>query len=744
MVKFWAHSAEGRPPEQWHPLAAHLQSVAEHARAFADAFHAGEVARLAGLWHDIGKYSRAFQQRIASANGAQAHLEAQPGRVDHSTAGAKHAVSHLSQQDPGLARMLAYCVAGHHAGLPDWDTSSNGCLARRLFHTRPETEDALARAPLEIREQRAPSLPAFTPCDSVTGQAFQIGLFTRMLFSCVVDGDFLDTEAFMTPERSNHRNSSETGLDEMAHALSQHLAEKQAEAPSTDVNRHRRNILQACLDSACREPGIFSLTVPTGGGKTLSSLAFALNHARRHALCRVIYAMPFTSIVEQTADAFRECLGALADGSLLEHHSNLDPAGETPWSRLAAENWDAPLIVTTNVQLLESLFAARSSRCRKLHNVANSVIILDEAQALPVNLLTASLTVLAELVRNYGCSLLLCTATQPAIHRRDGFPIGLTGVHEIVEDPPALYTQMRRVSVSHAGHLSNQELAHRMAEQKQALCIVSTRKQARELYEQVKARETAFHLSASMCPAHRAEIIRDLKQRLAEGRSCRVVSTQLIEAGVDIDFPVVYRAMAGLDSIAQAAGRCNREGKTAAGHVCVFDSEQPPPPGHLRQTAETAAELVGLYDDLLSPAAIEHYFNLHYWKQKHLWDQRGLMDCFKLSRRGEPLCDFRKAADAYRLIDDDTAPVIIPWDAEGAAMIEQLRRHPLPGRDIRRAVQRYTVQLHVHLWEQMRRQGQLELVHEQYPVLTDSNLYSHDTGLSPHEGIVRKPEDNIT
>ena len=741
---FYAHSDNQRPEAQWHRLEDHLTATAEIAAEFAAAFGCAALAKLAGLWHDLGKHSGPFQDYLRTAGGAEAHLEGQPGRTDHSTAGAKHAADRLTAGNPVAARILGYCIAAHHAGLADWDTASNACLSFRLARPRPETLDALERAPHALLDRAEPPLPYLRPADTQAGRAFQGALLVRMIFSALVDADFLDTERFLAPDRGRQRQTPSPPMQEMETALAAHLARLQAKAdPTLEVNARRREVLEACRAAAAREPGFFSLTVPTGGGKTLSSLAFALKHARLHELSRVIYAIPFTSIIEQNADVFRSALGCLAATGLVEHHSNLEPRRETPWNRLAAENWDAPLVVTTNVQLFESLFAARTLRCRKLHNIARSVIILDEAQTIPVEYLTPCLAALRELVRNYGCTVLLCTATQPAVHRRDGFPIGLETVREIVPDPVGLYVQMKRVRAEYVGALPDEALGARLRTHPQVLCVVSTRRHAAALYERLAPDGSAVHLSAAMCPRHRSAVIRLVRRRLDRRRPCRVVSTQLIEAGVDIDFPVVYRARAGLDSIAQAAGRCNREGRLQAGQVYVFDAEKPPPPGYLRQTAHTAGELLGLYPDLLDPQAVNRYFELHYWKQSDAWDRHEIMGCFRVGQHEDPQCDFRRAADAFRLIRQDAQPVIVPWGRAGRRLVAQLRATDRPGRALRRAVQRYAVQIPRRHWEQLMDEGCLELLHDQYPVLLDPRRYLPHTGLAPWTHGTASPEDLI-
>ena len=504
----------------------------------------------------------------------------------HSAAGALWAERRLVEacgpQGKVLARVLQYIIAGHHAGLDNWD----GRLKGRLVSTDAQTEfsEALAAQPPASILAPETDLPSARdiPVDSPRDIPGRFALWVRMLFSCLVDADFLDTESFMDEGKQTARNGAPNVAALLA-ALDAHMSAVAANAAPTPVNRLRADVLRQCRDKAERAPGVFTLTVPTGGGKTLSGLAFALTHATRHGKRRVIYAIPYTSIIEQTADIFR---GIFGEANVVEHHSNAEsaPEKETSRSRLACENWDAPLVVSTNVQLFESLFARRTSRCRKLHNIVGSVIVLDEAQLLPVEFLQPILDVLRLLVREYGVTLVLCTATQPALTSQESFDPrrGLRGfkpeeVTEIIDDVPALYTALRRVRVHRPADLNAKrewrDIAHEIASHEAVLAIVNRRADARDLYRLLRAEdaEVTWHLSAQMCPQHRSDTIARIKAALdarrnalaagIETKPLRVVSTQLVEAGVDMDFPAVYRAMAGLDSIAQAAGRCNREGR---------------------------------------------------------------------------------------------------------------------------------------------------------------------------------------
>ena len=578
--KHYAHSKPGRPKEEWQTIEDHLRSVAEKAATFASLFGGHEWARVAGALHDIGKYSREFQNMlVCSLDEDTNDEEFEPGHVikcgpDHSSAGAQEAVKRLPE---GVGRMIAYCVAGHHAGLLDPGINDEEGLKRRL---KKSLKDYSA-CPSDIFRLPAITTPSIVLDKKEAG--FQLQFYIRMLFSCLIDADFLDTEAFIDPKKAELRKNTA----DLRILCDKVMAEVAALSnDSSAVNKKRQEIFTQCRTAAEKSPGVFSLTVPTGGGKTLSSLAFALEHAVRYGMERVIYIIPYTSIIEQNADVFRKVCG---DSAVLEHHCNFEAAHDSYRSQLAAENWDAPIIVTTNVQFFESLFHCRVSKCRKLHNIANSVIIFDEAQMLPVNKLKPCLSVIRELARNYRSTILLCTATQPALAKSGEFTCGLEGVREIISDPQKLYESLRRVTITRLPQMSDIDLARHISSYQQVLCVVNTRKHARELYNAVSEKNGLYHLSALMCPIHRSKTIAKIKTALREGNPCRVISTQLIEAGVDVDFPVVFRAQAGVDSIAQSAGRCNREGRLGSqGKVFVFDTEKLPPPGFLRQAAETA------------------------------------------------------------------------------------------------------------------------------------------------------------
>ena len=743
----WAHSppvGSGREP---HGLDEHLRCVGNLAADFAPNAIKGLV-QLAGLWHDLGKRRPGFQAYIRQTGIVDAHIERVASKdKTHSAAGALWAIQCLEQahgkQGKILARLLQYVIAGHHAGLDDWEGGLATRLAsddaqRELSETleRPQADDILHAPLTDIDPSKLDSMGITNEHDKCTPGRF--ALWVRMAFSALVDADFLDTEAYMDAGKTETRRG-ESNLQPLLKKLNAHLAS--FGAPNTMVNRIRSDILGQCQSKASCPPGVFSLQVPTGGGKTLSSLAFALEHAVKHGKRRIVYAIPYTSIIEQTADVFRQALG---EDAVIEHHSNAEssPEEETTRSRLACENWDAPLIVTTNVQLFESLFASKTSRCRKLHNLTNSVIVLDEAQLLPVEFLQPVVDVLRYLVQDFGVTVLLCTATQPALNTppsvdpQRGLRRPLGAVTEIITDVPTLYRALERVRVqlppSLETHRHWPELADEIAQHDAALTIVSRRADAAELYRLIQSRAAGarcWHLSALMCAQHRSDAIADIKralkarqEALAAGQRTapiHVVSTQLVEAGVDLDFPVVYRALAGLDSIAQAAGRCNREGQLPEpGVVHVFVPPSKAPPGLLTLPRDSCKAVWHDFPaDPLALPLIDQYFKRLYHDAPST-DKKGICDFLKLQPDQTAMSlpvQFRSAADAFKLIDDhDSATVLVRYSSPNArddvsALIGMLERDG-PTRWLLRKLQRYGVTLYKHHVQRLVSGGDIEEV----------------------------------
>ena len=738
-----ARNADGawRAP---HDLSAHLRAVAALAAQCADSYGA-EWARLAGLWHDLGKYRPGFQRYLRAASDAEAenaHIEGGAGRVSHSTAGALLACERFGT----AGRVLAYLIASHHAGLYDWHSDASSLEARLDSEaSRTELAEALAAAPPEILDHGgfAPNLRA------IPGGSAGFALWLRMLFSALVDADFLDTEAFMDEGKAAARGAW-PDLATLRAAFDAHMDKLAAAAPDTPVNRLRGRILAQCRAKAAEKPGHFSLRVPTGGGKTLASMAFALDLARIKGQRRVIYVIPYTSIIEQTADVFRGIFGE----AVVEHHSNAesDPGRENLRSRLACENWDAPIVVTTSVQFFESLFAARTSRCRKLHHIVNSVVVLDEAQLLPPEFLKPILAVLNLLTRHYGVTVVLSTATQPALARQEYFDPqktiqGLDAVRELmqggpqVETPDELYRDLKRVNVRLPANWQQrtvwEALAAELTAHESVLAIVNTRRHAATLHAMLP--QGTLHLSALMCGAHRADVIATIKARLKAGEPTRVVSTQLVEAGVDLDFPVVYRALAGLDSIAQAAGRCNREGRLPGlGEVVVFVPPDAAPPGLLAKGEGACRSVLhGHKGDPLDRALFERYFRQLYYQCE--LDKHGIEKLFTVD--GKTLAvNFRTAAEKFRLIDDaDQASVIVLYrgpDGRDVTVDQRLAQLRQGGAErwLLRALQRYTVNIRQRDAQRLLAQGDIEELLPGLFVQVSDLLYDAVLGLRVVDG----------
>lgn len=679
-----------------HPLVQHLIEVAKLAEAFAGPY-GSDVARLAGLGHDLGKFREKFQTRLQLATGynpaennpEEEHLEQKAHKASHSHAGAiyfrKWFATYANGALGDLGDVLSYLIAGHHTGLPDWTAD----LITRLESTQAKAEfkeidprifDSIISIPDTFENDVRGSLAKV----NLSPENYHIWI--RFLFSCLVDADFLDTEKFMDPKKSSERYQYPS-LDTLHERFTQKMDQFSQTAPKTELNSIRNEIRHQCLKAAHKpDTSIFKLTVPTGGGKTLASLAFALEHAKTFGKKRIIYAIPFTTIIEQNAQVFRNMLDVDSEDScVIEHHSNIDEKREdkeeTARSRLAAENWDAPVIVTTNVQLFESLFASKTSRCRKIHNIADSVIVLDEVQKIPRKYLEPITRMIDELSKNYGVTWLMCTATQPDLSTKtDAFgrtKINGLNQYSIIEDEEALFNKLRRTDVHFPEpeeRLSWPEVAQRIAQEKCALAVVNTRSDAVELYEALTTLDPqaiVIHLSVNMCAAHRKlmiTLIREILQKHHHDEldiNFYVVSTQLIEAGVDVDFPIVYRAMAGLDSIAQAAGRCNREGRMATkGQVYVFQPEKTAPAGELHEGESFTRERMDEFrKSPLSPTSLNKYFTQFFFSGTDL-DKQGITELLTAKKETGTFLAirFRTATKNFQFIENqDQVSVVCPF-----------------------------------------------------------------------------------
>jgi CRISPR-associated endonuclease/helicase Cas3 len=731
----------------------HLEAVANLAGNFADEFANKEWGELAGYLHDLGKYHPDWQKYLFRNSGfpdPDAHIENYGSRPNHSTAGAVYIFEKFKSSK--MVNALAYIIAGHHSGLPDW----NPQLYIRLFdEKRSLIKDDLEKIKQideakEFLETPVPTtIPANFIFDNNKEAIEQNHLWIRMLFSCLVDADFLDTEKYMEEkERGNYLS-----LVELKKRLDDYLFTKKSDS---ELNKKRNEILKQCIDKAKLEPGFFSLTVPTGGGKTLSSMAFALQHALIHNKKRVIVAIPYTSIIEQTSKVFKygsdidaEILKLKREGEFLfgedqvvEHHSNLDPEEEDHRNRLAKENWDAPIIVTTNVQLFESLFANKTSACRKLHNIANSVIILDEAQMIPTDYLKPIISVLKGLVKYFGVTVLLMSATQPALKGKIGSDTsiieGLENVTEIIDDPDTLALKFKRVQIQLPKNLTEQQSFEDIAEElksyERILCIVNRKDDCRQIHKLMP--EGTIHLSGYMCGEERSEVISNIKNKLKNNESVRVISTQIVEAGVDIDFPVVYRALTGLDSIAQAAGRCNRENKLKeGGRVIVFNPPKPSPIGFLRKAEDAGKAVIRGKTNLeLIPSIYTEYYK-HLYSKLNTFD-KAEFDYHILNSSSDFIFSFKTFAQNFTMIDSTKQYSIIVWykskklKKDSRTLIEQLRYNPTKG--LLRKLQRFIVNVPENIFKNIKNANYIEDING-YWVQCDENLYKPGLGLLGNE-----------
>lgn len=705
---YFAHISEDGNRVQ--TLAEHLHGTAALASQFASAFDAAEQGELAGELHDIGKYSKAFQRRLQQ-NGP---------KVDHSTAGAKEAIS--LNQIP-----IAFTVAGHHTGLPDGghymdDAGSPTLYGRNKKVVEPYDSWKCEIAPINAR------FPAWAGSDRLT-----VAFYTRMLYSCLVDADFLDTESFMDGQPAPRGTGS--SIPELLVKVRDQADQYLCSTNLSPVAHQRNDVLRACLKSGMTgAQGLYTLTVPTGGGKTFASLAFALEHANAHKMSRVIYVIPYMSIVDQTSQIFA---GLLGDENVLAHYSGADYLQKsdedlTPKEYkhvLAAENWDAPVIVTTAVQFFESLYANRSSHCRKLHNIANSVIIFDEAQTIPTDFLRPCVHAIGQLVQHYHTTAVLCTATQPELGPLFKELAGLSA-QEISPDPILLYETLRRVTICDSGTLTHEELQTQLAEQKQVLCIVNRRKTAQDLFEKLP-QDGSFCLTTLLCAADRRTQLDRIRNRLKENLPCRVVSTSLIEAGVDVDFPTVYREQCGLDSLLQAAGRCNREGKRTAAQsrVIRFRLQDCPLPQMLQQGVSALEYTLRFCGNLDTPKAIHCYFEelIYKIKGKQALDKKGILPAFETGIDG---CEypFAQVAKRFRLIESPTRIVYLPI-GKGEALCQKLREG-LVSRTLLRQLGPYSVSCYQQQFDSLNNAGSLELLPSGDAILIDLNRYDPHTGLA--------------
>lgn len=680
-MSYLAHSANAY--NQTHSAKEHLNEVGRLAEEFSGKAAWGEEAHLAGLLHDLGKYADSFQAR----------LRGEAKGLDHWSPGAWVALSEFQAVAAALA------IQGHHIGLQQGGNSALRMMKQANPKNSRLSDEDFSRLKARLA---ADGLLAEKPANPVVNVGFQSQIATmldvRMLFSCLTDADFLDTEAHFEGNEQGKRYREEGPKLNAAQALT--ALDEYMAGKIRSVNKSDKSVLDArnalwnmVTSAAAAEPGLLTLTAPTGSGKTLAMLKFALEHVAQNedkGLKRIILVVPFLSIIEQTAEIYRSVFHGFPTNFILEHHSLAGLGGEEATGdaeaaterarRLLAENWDAPIIITTNVQLLESLFSNRPSACRKLHNLMESVIMFDEAQTLPQSLAVPTLAALSHLSRTYRTTVLFATATQPAFDALDGAVAKLVNAGwrpiEAVPDHAILYDALRRYEVywPKQGEIKAwATLAAEIRNEKQVLCVVNLKSHASTLLGELKYDEGVIHLSTNLCALHRRAVLDEVRARLKAGKPCRLISTQCIEAGVDVDFPVVYRALAPLDAIAQAAGRCNREGRLAdddgnrkMGEVRVFepdvagDHRKRYPTWAYFQAAEVTrsmlieADTAGL--DLNDPEVFRHYYHRLYDLSKPEAQNKALSEAVTA-------VDFVGVAKEYRLIDKASIQVLVPYGA---------------------------------------------------------------------------------
>ncbi len=683
----------------------HLENVAKLASGFCKNYKIKDLdvqdyAYQAGMAHDIGKYSDVFQQKIRGKHEIM---------TDHSTAGAK-------EMQKRRMPAGAFAVAGHHGGIPNgWDTTGSNLIQR--IKNREIEEYSGYENEIRIKPVQEPAL-----------EPFEEGFFTRMLFSALVDGDFLDTEDFM--EQGNVERGGYESIDVLYKKITEYIKPwRKVKDKIPELNKIRTGILEQCLSAGNGQRGCYSLTVPTGGGKTISSLAFALKHAVQNGMERIIYVIPYTSIIEQNVEVFKKILG---ERNVLAHYGNsLMDSGKQDNEiyekhKLSTENWDAPVIVTTNVQFFESLYSNKVSKCRKLHNIAGSVIIFDEVQMIPLHAMIPCVKALQMLLKSYQVSAVLCTATQPALERwlKPYF------VKEICHNYTEIFQKLERTHIKKMGNVTEEDLLQKVNEKGQVLIIVNTKAEAHKLYDMLEE-EGRYHLSTYMAPVDRKKILDIIHEKLAKGETCRVVSTSLIEAGVDIDFPAVFRENAGLDSIIQAAGRCNREGKrkTEDSIVWVFDLEKVP--RMLEKNVAITRETVEKYNVYDSPGAIKYYFKTLQSLDKQQLDPCNIVESFEKGLDGIKM-PFKRIAEIFHMIESDTKMLIIPSDTKACHLVEKMQYKIDNRENFKGIIQKlgiYSINLYENEYQNLLQEGSSYEIADGIAVLQNLQMYSEDKGL---------------
>lgn len=796
-------------------LEEHLLGVAEIARSLAAKVGLSPQGELIGLLHDLGKYSAEFQAYLKSATGLINQDEDEfvdakglKGKVDHSTAGAQLVWTELTKQGSVgsiVGQMLSLCIASHHSGLIDCLSSDRSGPVEDNFTRRITKPDSrshvqevtakvetsvenrfreLVNDPLLINNLKEAirqvmlrdHIPSIDPSQSQIIQ-FKLGLLVRLLFSCLIDADRTNTAEFEFPKAAQHRaHGRYVEWERLTDRLEQKL---ESFSPNKPIDHIRRQVSEHCLNSASWAKDIYTLTVPTGGGKTLASLRFALHHARKWGMDRIIYVVPFTTIIDQNAEEVRRILEPCAEDHgriVLEHHSNLTPEEQSWREKILIENWDAPVIFTTSVQLLETLFGSGTRSARRMHQLANAVLIFDEIQTIPVNCIHLFNNAINFLVEQCGSTAVLCTATQPLLNQvdKDRGAMRFGREQEIMPDVKQLFDDLKRVDVLNErrpGGWTHEEIAELAIEEAgksmSCLVIVNTKKAAKGIFQICRERTPipTYHLSTHMCPAHRKTILAEVRQLLDQpGSHVICVSTQLIEAGVDIDFGSVIRCTAGLDSVAQAAGRCNRhKARETMGRVHVVNpaDESLDMLVDIRHGKEVTDRILGEiekreweYDgSLVGPEVMERYFQYYFFARRTEMsypisaarigrddtllnllsvNSLAIADYARNNNGSAPNTflrqSFMSAGKAFKAIDAPTRGIIVPYGHEGKRVIAELcaafdvaKQH-----DLLRGAQQYAVNVFPHELVKLQEQQAVSAIQEGVNIVCLNERYYGD------------------
>ena len=717
---------------KYQKLIDHIEGVSYFTEKFVERFFVKNAGKILGYLHDLGKYSDEFQERIRGVN----------IKVDHSTAGAvicddiENEFKNNKKKEYLVYKVFKYAIVGHHSGLLNHGTKVDceSSLMYRLGKRYNELCD-FSEWEKEISIDDIKEIELTEKEIRFFKNNFSIQMLIRFLFSSLVDGDRLDAQRFSEGENSIVNQKKYISLDKMLNVFNEFMESKRLEN-NNRINLLRNKIFDECVNKSTGDTGFYSLCVPTGGGKTLSSLAFALNHAKKHGHDRIIYSLPFTSIIEQNAKVYSDIFGL---DNVLEHHCNFSFSNELDENgysekqlkyKLSTENWDMPLIVTTNVQLFESMYSSKPSSVRKLHNIYNSIIVLDEAQVIPNEYLKPCMMALQELVKNYNCTVLICTATQPEFQKNDLISKEFK-ITEIIDNTYELFESLKRVDGEFIGVQTVEDICKKIDSYNQVLLIVNTKKHAKDIFENLNKSDGNYHLSTNMYPKHRKRIIDDIRKKLKNGEECRVVSTQLIEAGVDVDFPVVYRSISGIDSIVQAAGRCNREGKLKKSSIYIFKPEDKSylGKGYLKLTSQIGEYVINNSQDILSIDTISKYFFELFNNTKSRQDEHGILDIINKYKNYEINFDFENISKEFKFINNVGMQVIIPTE-ESKQLLNRLKYVEIGIKKILRELNSYSINIPEYIFKELIKNNYINEMFEGVYILNNLDMYDYKLGFN--------------